>query len=147
MWVIKGELIVSVFKWRARINFEQNAAKNNDSIKKRSKQKMLRIKFPIKKLSGHISLSLSQEWSQWAEKFIFEKLYSVEWESRSTLRINTAKIQIISKNDSNKSCSKLFYKTLGGRISLSPPAVKLRGSKDCHFWNIIMYWNGKVDSL
>ncbi len=32
-------------------------------------------------------------------------------------------------------------------VSLSPPGVELGGSKDGHFLNIIMYWNGKVDSL
>ncbi len=32
-------------------------------------------------------------------------------------------------------------------VYLSPPGVELGVSKDCHFWNIIMYWNGKLESL
>ncbi len=31
-------------------------------------------------------------------------------------------------------------------MSISPN-IEARGSEDCHIWNIIMYWNGKVDSL
>ncbi len=58
------------------------------------------------------------------------------------------KIPVISKNASNKSCSKLSFlqKTLQAHMSISPKSGA-RGSKDCHVWNIIMYWNGKVDSL
>ncbi len=43
---------------------------------------------------------------------------------------------------------KFLTKKGSGCICLSPPpGVELRGSKDCHVWNIVMYWNCKVDSL
>ncbi len=41
----------------------------------------------------------------------------------------------------------IFNKKLSGRLSLSPSEVELGASKDCHFWNIVMHWNGKVHSL
>ncbi len=41
----------------------------------------------------------------------------------------------------------IFYKKLSGCMSLSLSRVELGASKDCHFWNILMHWNGKVDSL
>ncbi len=40
----------------------------------------------------------------------------------------------------------IFYKKVKGRISLSPSGVELGGSKYGHFLNIMMYWNGEVDS-
>ncbi len=40
----------------------------------------------------------------------------------------------------------ISYKQLSWRISLFLLRVELGGSNDCHFWNILMYWNGKVDS-
>ncbi len=47
---------------------------------------------------------------------------------------------------------KLFWikfstKKLSKHMSLSLSEVELEASKDCHFWNILMHWNGKVDSL
>ncbi len=39
-----------------------------------------------------------------------------------------------------------MYKKVIGCIFLSLPGVKLGGSKHCHLWNILLYWNGKVDS-
>ncbi len=41
----------------------------------------------------------------------------------------------------------IFYEKFSECIPLSPPGVELGSSKDFHFWNIIMYWNGKEDSL
>ncbi len=38
----------------------------------------------------------------------------------------------------------VFYEKLGGWMSLSPSAVELGASKDCHFLNILMHWNGNV---
>ncbi len=38
-------------------------------------------------------------------------------------------------------------KKLSGHICLSPWKVQRWGSKDCYVWNIIMYRNGKLDSL
>ncbi len=58
------------------------------------------------------------------------------------------KLPSISKNVSNKNCWALnFVQKICGRICLSPSGVELGGSKDSHVWHIIMYINGKVDSL
>ncbi len=58
------------------------------------------------------------------------------------------KIHIISKNASNKSCWALNYVQKSQKsICLPPLGVQLVGSKNCHLRNIIMYKNGKVDSL
>ncbi len=54
-------------------------------------------------------------------------------------------LPIISKNSSNEICTELnFQQKLSGRISLSTSGVELVGSKDSHFWNIIMHGNEKV---
>ncbi len=57
------------------------------------------------------------------------------------------KLPVITKNASNKLFRIISYKNVTGCISLSLPGVDLEGFKDCHFWNIIVYWNCKVDSL
>ncbi len=87
------------------------------------------------------------EWLHWYEvvwwAFIMELL------SRFTLELNAAKITDYNKKDaSNKSCSELNFlqKSQWARMSISP-GVELGSSKDCHVWNIKMYWNGKVDLL
>ncbi len=41
----------------------------------------------------------------------------------------------------------ILYQKVSGRICLSPLGGELRTSKDCHFRNIAMYKNGKVNSL
>ncbi len=43
----------------------------------------------------------------------------------------------------------ISYKEVGEHVCLSPPGVGVEqgSSKDSYVWNIIMYWNGKVDSL
>ncbi len=53
------------------------------------------------------------------------------------------------KNASNKSCLELNFlqKKISRHMSLSPSGVKLRGSKDCNFWNVIMHLNGTVGLL
>ncbi len=58
------------------------------------------------------------------------------------------KILIITKKDSNKNRSELNFlqKSQQTHISISFRSG-VRGSKSCHFLNIIMYWNGKVDSI
>ncbi len=38
-------------------------------------------------------------------------------------------------------------KKVSGRICLSPPRVQLGGPKDQYVWNLLMYRNGKLDSL
>ncbi len=41
----------------------------------------------------------------------------------------------------------IAYEKVLEHISLSPPWVELGGSKDQYIWNLIMYKNGKLDSL
>ncbi len=41
----------------------------------------------------------------------------------------------------------ISYEKGNGGTCLPPPGVELEGLKDCRLWNIIIYWNGKVDSL
>ncbi len=58
------------------------------------------------------------------------------------------KRRILWKKASNKSYSKSnLAKKVRERICLSPPRVELEGSKDQYVWNLIMYRNGKLDSL
>ncbi len=52
----------NVPKWESRFTVVMNAAKNKDYIKQFFKQKLLRIKFPIKN-SMDAYLYLLQEWS------------------------------------------------------------------------------------
>ncbi len=55
------------------------------------------------------------------------------------------KIQIISKTAWNKSCAELNFLTKSHRTHISIyPKSGARGSKDLHFWNIIMRWTEKV---
>ncbi len=49
VWVIKKEFVIlHEFKWRVGVHFVQNAAKNNDLLKKCSEQKLLWIQFSTK---------------------------------------------------------------------------------------------------
>ncbi len=113
------------------------------------KQKLLRIKFSTENLVDAY-LYLPQEWNWGAPKFaIFWYIYNIlELESKFTLGMSAAKNTNCIKNDSNNNYSELnFLQKHGGRISLSPPGVELGGFKDCNCFNIMMYWNGKIDSL
>ncbi len=72
-----------------------------------------------------------------------------KWERRSTSGLNGGKI-----TDYIKKCFKLklfkikFLTKVSLRIlCLFHPGVELRDSKDGHFWNILMRWNGKMRSL
>ncbi len=49
---------------------------------------------------------------------------------------------------SNKNFWELYFwqKTQWTHISIAPRSAT-RGSRDCHVWYIIMYWNRKVDSF
>ncbi len=110
---------------------------------------MLNIKFLTKKSVG-AHVYLFQEWSHWGSKDWYVSNILLYWNMKVdkisgwTLR----KLPIISKNSLNQSCSELIsYEKDSGRTCLSPPGVEQRCSKDCYLWNIIMLWNGKVDSL
>ncbi len=60
-----------------------------------------------------------------------------------------SKVCIIWENALNKSCSALnsVKKKVSRCTCVSPSGTELGGFKDCHFLNIIMYKNGKVDSV
>ncbi len=76
-----------------------NTAKNTNYIGKCFKQKLHRIKFPIKNLK-HAYLYLPQEWSKRALPFL--KYYNAwEWKGRFTLGLNIAK-----NIDFNEKCFK-----------------------------------------
>ncbi len=65
-----------------------------------------------------------------------------------TLGLDAAKISIISKNASTKNCWELnsIQKSKWMHMSISLQSGA-RGSKDWCISIIIMYWNGKVDSV
>ncbi len=58
-----------------------------------------------------------------------------------------SKLPIILKNCSNKSCWELNFiqKSQRAHMSISPRSGA-KGSKDWYIWNIMFYWNRKVDS-
>ncbi len=68
-------------------------------------------------------------------------------------KIDPLKGSALPKLDYNKKCFK--WKLVGIKLitkksvdtSLSSPGVELGDSKDCHFPNIIMYWNCKLETL
>ncbi len=70
--------------------------------------------------------------------------------STFSLGLNAAKNTHSIKNALTKSCSKLNFVQKSPRTHtlISPPSgVELGGSKDSHLCQIIMYKNGKVDSV
>ncbi len=75
--------------------------------------------------------------------------YVLKQESRFTLELNAAEnTNYIKKLLQIKVVeNKISYKKVRGCVCLSSLGVNLRGLQDCHVWNIIMYGNGKVDSL
>ncbi len=77
-----------------------------------------------------------------------EYSHTLKWGSRFALGLNAAKISVISKNCSNKSCWEVNFVQKGQfrHISISPRSL-VRGSKDGYVSNIILHWNGKVDSF
>ncbi len=81
----------------------------------------------------------------------FLKYYNIlEWENKFTLGLNVAKkYRLYQKMPQIKVVQNQFisYKKLSRHICLSPPGVMLESSKNCHFRNIIIYCDGKVDSL
>ncbi len=80
------------------------------------------------------------------------KYYNVQKRIRRnwfTLGLGAAKNSIICKNASNKSCQTLnsIQKSQWAHISIPPPRGGARGPKITIFWNIMVFKNGKVDSL
>ncbi len=71
-----------------------------------------------------------------------------KYEIRFTMELNAAKNTYYIKKTSNKSCSELNFTQKSARVHMSiSPQVELRGSKDQYVLNLIMYKNGKLDSL
>ncbi len=75
--------------------------------------------------------------------------YNVQkWESRFSLGLDATKNTHRIKKALNKICSKLNFVQKSQRAHMCiPPGVGLGGSKDSHLRKIIMYKNGKVDSV
>ncbi len=109
---------------------------------------MLSIKFLKKSQWTHGSIS-SNSRAIGLQRLICFKYYIVlKWESRFNFKLNAAKITIISKNCSNKSCSELNFVQKSQWAHMSPPPeVELRCSKDWYVSNILLYLNRKIDSL
>ncbi len=130
---------IIILEWEGRFTLGLNAAKNTDYIKKYFKQKLFRIKFPTKNLvNACISIS-PRSGAKGFERLPFLKYYDVmEWESRFTLGLNPGK-----NADYIKKCfkQKLFRIKHPTKNSLNA------WLKDCHFWNIFMYWNGSRFTL
>ncbi len=77
----------------------------------------------------------------------WEYSHTLKWESRFTLGLNAAKILYQKIVEVKVVESWISYKKVSGRTSLSPPGVELGGSKDGYVLNMILHWNGKVDSF
>ncbi len=108
-----------------------------------------KLNFVQKSQWAHMSISPRSE-ARGLERCLFLKYYNVlKWEYMVHFLDKCCKnYQSYQKIVQIKVVRKwISYKKISERIYLSPPGVELGVSKNCHFWNIIMYWNGKVDSL
>ncbi len=97
-----------------------------------------------------VCVYLPPEWSYGLQRLpILNYFNAMEWEGRFAVRLKATK-----NTEDFKKCfkEKLFRIKFPTKNSLnayllSPSEVELGSSKNYHFWNIIMYWNGKIDSL
>ncbi len=106
------------------------------------------LNFLQKKISGRISVSPTGVELGGSQNLPFFKYIALERESRFTLGMNAARSTGDIENCSNKNCSKFNFLQKTERTHLPFfPGVKLGTSEDGHFWNINIYWNGKVDLL
>ncbi len=101
---------------------------------------MFRIKLPTKGLWAHTSISL-RSGTRGSKDLCFWNII-MHYNESITLEQNAAKITDYNKKMLQiKAVQNLiFYKKVSRCIWLSLPGVKLGGSKNCHVWNIIMYW-------
>ncbi len=74
--------------------------------------------------------------------------YWVLWEVHEFVKSWDDQECTVAKSCSNKSCWELNFlqKTQWAHIFISPRA-RPRGSKCWYVWKILLYWNGKVDTL
>ncbi len=107
------------------------------------------ITFLQKKVGGRICLSpTGMELGSTKDWYVSKYYIVLKYYSRFTFWLNAAKITCcIKKNVQIKVEDCISYKKVSRRPSLSSPGVAPRGSKDWYVSNIIMYWNGKVDSF
>ncbi len=91
----------NVLKRESKFILVLNAAKNTDYMEKCFKQKLHRIEFLTKKLSGRISLSIPG--AELGDSKVLKYYTGQKWESRFTLTLNTAKnIDFIEKRFKQK---------------------------------------------
>ncbi len=84
-----------------------------------------------------------------ASKIVMFEILRTKWKSRFTVVLNTTKnTGYIKKMFQIKVVQNyIFYKNFTELICLFPSGMELEGSNDCRGWNIILYWNMKLDSL
>ncbi len=119
-------------EWESSFKVQQ--CKNIVS-KNASNKNCLELNFLHKTQWNHMSLS-SRSGARGLERLPWLKYYNVmKWESRFTLRLNTAQIFIISKKASNKNCPELnfLHKTQWKHIS-STSDVDVRACKHLALW-------------
>ncbi len=124
-------------EWKTRLTLGLNIAKNTDYIKKSVKQKLFRIKFQTKNSGVHISISFRKGGKR-LRRLPFLKYYNVlEWESRFTLGLNTAKKKI--KKSFKKKLFRIKFppKKLGKCI---PPSVVELGTAHFPICWVVKNW-------
>ncbi len=77
--------------WESRFTLRLNSAKNTDHIKKRFKQKLCQIKFPMNNSVEELFLSPSRIGARGLQTLPFFKYNVLKWETRFTLGLNAAK--------------------------------------------------------
>ncbi len=96
------------------------------------------------------SLMLVSSVTDWKEcmgdKF---KLWRASWENKLTLGVKTVKNTDYMKIRLKQKMFRIQFPTknwVGTHVNL-PLRVELKNSKDCLVWNILIYWNRKIDHL
>ncbi len=116
--------------------------KNNDYIKKLFKQ-CSELNFLQK--SQWVHMSTSPETELGASKICVLYISQYSEMRKFTLQLKAAKLPIITKNTSNKSCSQLNFlqKSQQAQMSISPRSGT-RERQRFDVWNIVMFWNEKI---
>ncbi len=116
--------------------------------KKASSKSCAELNFVRKSPWAHKSIS-PVSGSRGLQRSICLKFYNVQkWKMWFTLGLSDAEnTQYIKKLQIKVVRNWILYKKVTERICLSPPRVEPAVSKDQYIWNLIMYKNGKLDSL
>ncbi len=111
--------------------------------KKVSSKSCIELNSLQKSQDAHMSSSPQERGLQ---RLMCFKNYNVEWESRFTWVLNAAKNTHYIQNWFQKKLLSIEFYTKSHRCMCLPsPRVELGGSKDCIYWNIMMFKNGEVD--